>query len=61
MITVLVFVQQVTRGAMCATLIRHEFRLTSGSPHLRVIHYMPTREFREYIVIANAANQVSFF
>ncbi|KAK4318917.1 hypothetical protein Pmani_010108 [Petrolisthes manimaculis] len=49
---------KVTRGAMCAALIRHEFRLTSGSPHLRVVHYTPTREFREYIVIANAANQM---
>lgn len=44
---------------MCTALMRHEFRLPSpDTQDVRVVHYMPTREFREYVVIANAVKQV---
>ncbi|XP_069186560.1 uncharacterized protein [Procambarus clarkii] len=49
---------KMSRSAMCTALMRHEFKHTSASPDLRVIHYMPTREFREFIVIANATKQM---
>ncbi|XP_042220193.1 uncharacterized protein LOC121864994 isoform X2 [Homarus americanus] len=49
---------KMSRSAMCTALMRHEFKHTSASPDLRVVHYMPTREFREFIVIANAAKQM---
>ncbi|XP_071513213.1 uncharacterized protein [Panulirus ornatus] len=49
---------KMSRTAMCTALMRHEFKHTSASPDLRVVHYMPTREFKEFIVIANAAKQM---
>ncbi|MPC17917.1 hypothetical protein E2C01_010787 [Portunus trituberculatus] len=50
---------RITRNAMCTALMRHEFRLPSpDTQDVRVVHYMPTREFREYVVIANAAKQM---
>lgn len=51
---------KMARTAMCTALMRHEFKHTTASPDLRVVHYMPTREFREFIVISNAAKQVCF-
>ncbi|XP_063604943.1 uncharacterized protein LOC134780253 isoform X2 [Penaeus indicus] len=49
---------KMARTAMCTALMRHEFKHTTASPDLRVVHYMPTREFREFIVISNAAKQL---
>ncbi|CAL4080004.1 unnamed protein product, partial [Meganyctiphanes norvegica] len=51
--------QKMNKTAMCTAMMRHEFRLANDeTSRLRVVHYMPAREFREYVVIDNAAKQM---
>ncbi|XP_076065403.1 uncharacterized protein LOC143039374 isoform X3 [Oratosquilla oratoria] len=49
---------KMPRTAVVPALMRHEYKHIITSQNLRVLHYMPTREFREYVVIANAAEQL---
>ncbi|XP_050739929.1 uncharacterized protein LOC127010127 [Eriocheir sinensis] len=50
---------RLTKSSVCPALMRHEFRLaTADAEDLRVLHYMPTREFREFVVISNAVKQM---